>query len=139
VTAVDAVNLDTSSATGFVAEGSIVRGLLRAFVQGRPMIMCAAARTEFLIAMSLAAGPIELARGGRFLSRVNFVPDDPSHRVATLRTTKNVNDPDRIIFGTGDKLGIVTMTGDGKFVRAAAGQGVVFSVFIHPPARFQGT
>lgn len=138
MTTVDAVNLDTSSATGFVAEGSAVRGLLKAFVNGKPMIMCAAARAEFSTAVAAKAGPRERARAARLLQRVNFVPDSPSSRVTALRTTRSINNPDRIIFGTGDSLGIVTATADGRFVRAAAGQGVILSVFLHAPARFQG-
>jgi hypothetical protein len=135
---VDAVNLDTSGATDFVAEGSLVRGILKAFVQGRAMLMCATARAEFLRAVAAKAGPRERARAGRFLLRVTVVPDGPSPRVMALRTTRAVNSPDRIIFGTGDALGVVTATADGRFVRAAAGQGVTLSVFLHPPARFRG-
>src|SRR5581483_3341805 len=69
VTASDAVNLDTSGATGFVAEGSAVRGLLKAYVQGRAMLMCATAEAEFLRAVRLQAGPFETARAARFLAR----------------------------------------------------------------------
>jgi hypothetical protein len=138
VTAVDAVNLDTSGATGFVAEGSPVRGLLRGFVHGKTMLMCAAAEVEFLNAVAMQAGPQERARAGRFLNRVTIVPDHPSARVTALRGTKAIRDLDRIIFGTADALGIVTITSDGRFVRAAAGQGVILAVFLHPPGRFRG-
>jgi hypothetical protein len=138
VTAADTVNLDTSAATAFVAEGSAVRWLLKAFVQGRAMVMCATAEAEFWNAVALQAGPRDLARAARFLARITRVPDNRSPRVAALRTTKAINHPDRMIFGTGDALGFVTATADGRFVRAAAGQGVVLSVFLHPPARFQG-
>jgi hypothetical protein len=134
----DAVNLDTSGATGFVAEGSVVRGMLKAFMQGRPMLMCMSAQAEFVDAVAKRAGPKERARASRFLKRVTIVPDAPSARVMSLRGTKNIRDPDRIIFGTGDALGIVTATSDGRFVRAAAGQGLALSVFLHPPGRFQG-
>ena len=138
MTASDAVNLDTSGATGFVAEGSAVRGLLKAYVQGRAMLMCATAEAEFLRAVRLQAGPFETARAARFLARIARVPDGPSARVMALRATKKVHGPDKIIFGTGDALGVVTATADGRFVRGAAGQGVILNVFLHPPARFQG-
>jgi hypothetical protein len=138
VTAADAVNLDTSGATGFVAEGSPVRGLLKAYVQGKTILMCSAAKAEFLNAVPLKAGPRERARSNRFLNRVRFVPDGPSLRVMGLRGTKTIRNPDRIIFGTGDALGIITVTSDGRFVRAAAGQGVILAVFLHPPGRFRG-
>jgi hypothetical protein len=134
----DAVNLDTSGATGFVAEGSPVRAMLKAFVRGRPMLMCVSAHAEFIDAVSMRAGPNERDRAGRFLDRVTIVPDTPSARVISLRDTKRINDPDRIIFGTGDALGVVTVTSDGRFVRAAAGQGLNLAVFLHPPGRLQG-
>jgi uncharacterized protein with PIN domain len=138
VTPADAVNLDTSAATGFVAEGSAARGLLKAFVQGRAMLMCAAAEAEFLNAVALRAGPREQARAARFLARITRVPDSPSPRVLALRITRAVKHRDRIIFGTGDALGVVTATADGRFVRAAAGQGVTLAVFLHAPGRFRG-
>lgn len=138
MTPADAVNLDTSAATGFVAEGSTVRGVLKAFVRGRAMLMCTTAEAEFLKAVTLKAGPREQARAARLLARVTRVPDSPSPRVLALRITKAVNSPDKIIFGTGDALGVVTATADGKFVRAAAAQGVTLAVFLHPPSRFQG-
>jgi Protein of unknown function (DUF1308) len=138
VTGMDAVNLDTSGATGFVAEGSPVRVLLKNFVAGRPMLMCMSAQTEFLNAVAKKAGITERARATRFLKRVTIVPDAPSARIMALWGTKRIRNPDRIIFGTGDALGIVTVTSDGRFVRAAAGQGLILSVFLHPPGRFQG-
>ncbi|MDZ7961490.1 MAG: DUF1308 domain-containing protein [Aulosira sp. DedQUE10] len=37
------------------------------------------------------------------------------------------------MLGTGDQIGIVTMTADLKAVRAASAQGVNFNVYLHPP------
>lgn len=45
---------------------------------------------------------------------------------------------DIIIFGTGDRLGITTMTADAKAIRAISGQGFDFSVFCHLPCRLTG-
>ncbi|WP_277926138.1 DUF1308 domain-containing protein [Nostoc sp. FACHB-857] len=45
---------------------------------------------------------------------------------------------DIIILGTGDRLGIVTMTADAKAVRAALSQGVKFNVYIHQPCLLTG-
>ncbi|MBC7824218.1 MAG: DUF1308 domain-containing protein [Candidatus Parcubacteria bacterium] len=36
-----------------------------------------------------------------------------------------------ILLGTGDQMGIVTMTADAKAVRAASAQGVDFNVYLH--------
>jgi hypothetical protein len=44
----------------------------------------------------------------------------------------------RIILGTGDRLGIVTMTADAKAVKAASHQGVNFHVYLHQPVPLQG-
>lgn len=43
-----------------------------------------------------------------------------------LQITKKVGANNKIIFGTGDNLNIVTMTSDAKFVRGASVQGVDF-------------
>ena len=43
-----------------------------------------------------------------------------------------------VIFGTGDKLNIVTMTSDAKFVRGALAQGVDFKTYIHIPVPLKG-
>jgi hypothetical protein len=138
VTPAAAPNPDTSTAPGFVVEGSAVGGLLKAFMQGRVMLMCVTAAREFQNALARHAGPREHARATCFMSRVTLVPDGPSPRVMALRTTKAIHGPDRMIFGTGDALSVVTTTADARFVRAAAAQGVILAVFLHSPARLQG-
>ncbi len=45
---------------------------------------------------------------------------------------------DILIFGTGDLLGIPTVTGDGRAVGSAAAQGVNFNVIEHQEPRFAG-
>jgi hypothetical protein len=138
MTAVDAVNLDTSSAIAFVMEGSTIRAQLKAYVQGRSMLLCMTAEREFRTAVGRYGGPLEQARAGRLLARVTIVPDGPSPRAAALRPTNHLGLEDIIIFGTGDALGVVTTTGDAQALRAAAGQGVTFAAYLHPPARLKG-
>jgi hypothetical protein len=132
------VNLDTGAAFAFVAEGSPVRAQLKAFVQGKVMIMCQTAQAEFLNAVSKYGGPLEQARAARLLTRLTGVPDNPSPRVLALRTTQGVQPPDKIIFGTGDALAAVTATTDARFVRAAAAQGVVIAAAVFPQFRLRG-
>ena len=79
------VNLDTGAAFAFVAEGSPVRAQLKAFVQGKVMIMCQTAQAEFLNAVSKYGGPLEQARAARLLTRLTGVPDNPSPRVLAER------------------------------------------------------
>jgi hypothetical protein len=134
----DVVNLDTSTGIAFVMEGSPLRAGLKAYIRGRAMFLCATAAREFRNAVGRYGGPLEQARAGRFLVRVTIVPDGPSPRAAGLRPTNHLGMEDIIIFGTGDALGVVTMTGDGQALRSAAGQGVMFAAFLHAPARLVG-
>lgn len=102
------------------------------------MVMTETAQREFNAAVSRLAGPQEAARAERLMGRVNVVPDDPSASVAGLSLTKKVGANDRLIFGTGDKMGVQTLTSDAKFVRGAAAQGVDLNVLVHRAFSFLG-
>ena len=128
-----AVNIDTGTANAFVSEGSSIRHQLKAFVDGKQMMMTETAVNEFKNIVNSVGGPLEQARAQRFLSKVKIIPDNPSKRALSLQTTKKVGANDIIIFGTGDNLGIITMTSDAKFVRGAQAQGIDFDVFVHAP------
>ena len=67
-----------------------------------------------------------------------MMPNNPSARAMALRETRRVGAADKVIFGTGDQLGIPTMTSDAKFVRGAAAQGVDFTVILHDPVPLRG-
>ena len=71
-TAANVANLDTGVGLAFVAEGSPVRRLLRAYVQGKAMIMCQTALAEFQNAVAKYGGPLEQARAGRFIAGVRL-------------------------------------------------------------------
>lgn len=101
------------------------------------MIMTETALGEFQGTLRVA-GPQETARAGRLLDRVQIIPDNPSARAAGLQVTKKVGANDKVIFGTGDRLGAPTMTADEKFVRGAAAQGVDFDVILHRPVPLTG-
>jgi hypothetical protein len=55
-----------------------------------------------------------------------------------LIETRRGGAADKVIFGTGDQLGMPTMTSDAKFIRGAAAQGVSFAVILHDPIPLRG-
>jgi Protein of unknown function (DUF1308) len=72
------------------------------------------------------------------MSRVSVVADNPSARAAALQVTRRIGLNDIKIFGTADRLGIQTFTGDLKALGAALGQGVDFDAIVHPSVSFLG-
>jgi hypothetical protein len=132
------VNLDTNTAIAFISEGSPIRHSLKALVEGRQMILTETARDELLIILNGSAGPLERARAEQLLKRVDIVPDNPSARAARLTPTRNIDINDITILGTGDELGVPTLTADRRAVRAARAQGVDFDVIHHTPVPLTG-
>jgi RHS repeat-associated protein len=132
------INLDTSTAIAITEEGSTQRHILLAYIANREMIMCLTALGEFQSAVNSFGGPLEQARATRFMHRITPLPDNPSARAMALKVTGSVGANDKIIFGTGDSLGIQTMTGDAKFKRGAEAQGVFLDIYVHPPGRLRG-
>ncbi len=133
-----AINLDTNTAVAFVAEGSSVRPLLRTAVAGKALVMTATAEQEFREIVAACGGPREQSRAARFLARVQVVPDNPSARAKALTPTRSLELNDIVILGTGDALGVATMTADRRAVSAARAQGVNFQVFLHAPEPLKG-
>ncbi|CBN56983.1 MULTISPECIES: DUF1308 domain-containing protein [Kamptonema] len=132
------LNLDTSTGIAFISEGSPIYAQLRLYVQGQQMLMAQTAFDEFINIVQSRGGILEQGRASRFLQRVTVIPDNPSPRALNLQVTRSLGANDIIIFGTGDRLGITTMTADAKAIRAISGQGVDFSVFCHLPCRLTG-
>lgn len=127
------LNLDTGTAIAFIAEGSPVRFQLQTYAGNQPLVITRTAITEFISIAFTIGGSSEQARANRFLKRVQTIPDTPSKRALNLKPTRRLGEQDIIILGTGDKLGIITLTADAKAVKAALAQGVDFQVFVHPP------
>ncbi|KAJ0012304.1 hypothetical protein NQD34_013279 [Periophthalmus magnuspinnatus] len=107
--------------------------VLEAFMAGKELVACAAAVKDFKEILCTLGGANEKERAEWLLRRVTVVPDQPSPRTLALTPSAAVSPRSVAIFGTGDTLHAVTMTANRKFVRAAANQGVHFSVFIHEP------
>jgi predicted nucleic acid-binding protein len=133
------INLDTNTAIAFVAEGSNIRYQLKAFVQGQQLVIVQTAFDEFVNIIQYSAGTLEQDRANRFLDRVTIVPDNPSIAAQALKPTRSLDPNDIIILGTGDQMGIVTMTADAKAVRAASAQGVNFNVYLHSSYSLTGS
>lgn len=125
------INLDTNTAIAFVAEGSTIRYQLKAFVQNQQLVMAQTAFDEFMNIIKYSGGALEQERASQFLNRVMVVPNNPSIAAQALKPTRSLDPNDIIILGTGDQMGIVTMTADAKAVRAASAQGVNFNVYLH--------
>lgn len=132
------VNLDTNTGLALVAEGSPVRYQLRGYVGEQEMVITQTAFDEFTHIVQRSGGVLEQGRASRFLQRVTLIPNSPSVRALSLQPTRRLEENDIIILGTGDELGIVTMTADASAVRAALAQGVDFNVYLHPSYPLRG-
>ncbi|XP_074505871.1 UPF0415 protein C7orf25 homolog [Sebastes fasciatus] len=106
---------------------------LDAFMQGKELFACRAAVRDFQLILDTLGGAGEKERAQTLLARLQVVDDQPSERTLRLAPSAKVNSRSLMIFGTGDSLRAVTMTANSRFVRAAANQGVRYSVFIHQP------
>ncbi|KAG7468821.1 hypothetical protein JOB18_015491 [Solea senegalensis] len=106
---------------------------LSAFMAGKELFVCRAATTDFQLILDTLGGPGEKERAQKLLSSLHIVEDQVSERTVRLTPSAKINKRSLAIFGTGDSLKAVTMTANSRFVRAAANQGVRYSVFIHQP------
>ncbi|XP_048020176.1 UPF0415 protein C7orf25 homolog [Megalobrama amblycephala] len=106
---------------------------LEEFMKGKELFACHSAVEDFRVILDTLGGPGEKSRAEELLARLKVVPDQPSERTNRLVTSSKVNRRSLMIFGTGDTLRAITMTANSGFVRAAANQGVRYSVFIHQP------
>ncbi|XP_066543239.1 UPF0415 protein C7orf25 homolog [Amia ocellicauda] len=106
---------------------------LEEFMKGKELFACHSAVKDFHIILNTLGGPGEKARAHELLQRIKVVPDQPSERTRRLVISSKVNHRSLMIFGTGETLKAITMTANSGFVRAAANQGVKYSVFIHLP------
>ncbi|NWR89300.1 CG025 protein, partial [Furnarius figulus] len=106
---------------------------LEEFMEGKELFACESAVRDFQSILDTLGGPGEKERAALLVKRINVVPDQPSDRALGLVSSSKINSRSLTIFGTGDTLKAITMTANSGFVRAAANQGVRFSVFVHQP------
>jgi hypothetical protein len=124
------INFDTVAAASICSskvEAIKLRLDISTLVFGKQMVMTKTAVSEFERNL-LSANFDEKMRAAIFMSRVKIINDNPSKRFMDLKITKSVDkEEDKIIFGTGDKLNILAVTGDAKMVRGSDGQGIQFN------------
>ncbi|NXJ13495.1 CG025 protein, partial [Odontophorus gujanensis] len=106
---------------------------LEEFMEGKELFACESAVRDFQSILETLGGPGEKERAALLVKRISVVPDQPSDRALRLVASSKINSRSLTIFGTGDTLKAITMTANSGFVRAAANQGVKFSVFVHQP------
>ncbi|XP_040519116.1 UPF0415 protein C7orf25 homolog isoform X2 [Gallus gallus] len=106
---------------------------LEEFMEGKELFACESAVRDFQSILETLGGPEEKKRAALLVKRISVVPDQPSDRALRLVASSKINSRSLTIFGTGDTLKAITMTANSGFVRAAANQGVKFSVFVHQP------
>lgn len=106
---------------------------LEEFMKGKELFACESAVKDFQSILETLGGRGERQRAAVFMDKIHVVPDQPSERALRLVESSKINSRSIMIFGTGDHLKAITMTANSGFVRAAANQGVRFSVFIHQP------
>lgn len=107
--------------------------LLHSFMSGKCLMASSSAVSDFREILRTLGGAKEKERAESLLKRVTVVTDQPSPRSLALKPSAAISPRSIAIFGTGDAHHAVTMTANRKFVRAAANQGVHYSVFIHEP------
>ncbi|WP_437621378.1 DUF6531 domain-containing protein [Sorangium sp. So ce1151] len=131
------VNVDASSARALVSCHPD-RDKVLALIQGKKLVMTETAAEEFYRAAMKYGGPVEKARALALLLDAEIVADNPSPSFMALKETKSVGYNDKLVFGTGDRLGIPTITSDRKFSRGASSQGVTPNVIEHESISFVG-
>ncbi|XP_078373580.1 UPF0415 protein C7orf25 homolog [Oculina patagonica] len=104
---------------------------LKTFFKGKELFACQSAVRDFNDILKTVGGEKERERARALLEKVTIVEDNPSVRSTNLKTSANIKERSKIIFGTGDSLKAITTTANVAFTRAANSQGVEFSVFIH--------
>ena len=123
------INLDTGSVRTLM-EGFSFK--LESLIKDKELLMTKTAFneiSEYAIRSDKTASLYELLA----VRKISVIADTPSTRAMELKTTRRVGDNDKIIFGTGDALGIKTVTTDAKFLSGAIEQGVKFDAVVHDP------
>lgn len=123
----DQINIDTNSVQTFTTadpNSVVAKALIAGYMHNKRVVMTTTATLEFYAQLGTVAGTTERTAANAFLLNVQQIPDNPSARVAALRLTQSVKQNDKIIFGTGDRLGIPTISADMDFVRGALAQGI---------------
>jgi RHS repeat-associated protein len=141
------INLDTGALINAtqVSDPEMVADLW-SYMSTKRVVMTDTAYREFLSGPYKYAGTLERALVTLFFLHVTFIRDDPSDDIMNIPAVSNKDKKilganDRVIFGTGQKLGIPTITTDGRFVDRAKDKGIVFyaePIVIEPSLSYSG-
>ena len=125
------INFDAGTASSLCSslpQASQLRQQIGLLVDNKQIVMTKTAYKEFQGNLKASTNDDEKIRAKVLMSRIKVIDDNPSQRFKELKITGNVDtEEDKIIFGTGDKLGILTVTTDSKFVRGASAQKIKFN------------
>uniref|UniRef100_A0A6B2L838 DUF1308 domain-containing protein n=1 Tax=Arcella intermedia TaxID=1963864 RepID=A0A6B2L838_9EUKA len=102
------------------------------FLNGKKMIVTQTAWEKFMGILEVIGGDSERQRAQELLQKVTIVENSPSERSKKLKLGPKIKQHHIDIFGTGDQYKASTLTANQAIVRAAAEQGIEFSVFLHP-------
>ncbi|PCK05436.1 MAG: hypothetical protein COA42_18265 [Alteromonadaceae bacterium] len=130
-----AVNLDTGTLRALGSADVGLAAMLIAAIGDQKPLVTATALAEFTTSVMKSTDRTIHLKAAAILATVSVIPDNPSARVMALTESRKVGFADKLIFGTGDQLGITTFTSDAKFVRGALVQGVRLETLVHPPHR----
>lgn len=106
------------------------------FIIGRKLYMCQTAEAATKSLMDMLANDSEKKRAEEWFKKITIVADQVSVRAQPLLATNShrfhFRRKNAIIFGTGDELGLITLTSNSAFVRSAEqGHNIPFRVFLH--------
>ncbi|XP_075481417.1 uncharacterized protein LOC142522149 isoform X1 [Primulina tabacum] len=117
---------------------SPIHSELSAVISRKRGIICQSVYSEFQELISMYGGPNEKIRAKCVLKLLKVVPDCPSTRLASLKTTRKLALKNKVVFGTGDYWYALTLTANMAFVRAVSQTGMSLSVFEHRPRALIG-
>jgi hypothetical protein len=141
----ETINLDTGTIIGATSLRDPWLAIkINAFLWDKHAVVTREALAEWRSGNFHSAGPIERMLANVFLLQVDIIQNDPSKRVMRLKTKatnpKRVDnfETDKLIFGTGDNMGIRTATGDPSFKTLVKhlDASIDLNIWRHPPARY---
>ena len=107
-----------------------VMPVIMQYIGKKKLYCCESAWKSVTRLVGMGAGPNELNRYKQLEQQITVIPDDISERTARLKG-KGMSDVNKAVFGTGDKLRMLTVAGVPTFVRKAKQKGVDFYCKIH--------
>lgn len=107
-----------------------VMPIIMQYIGTKKLYCCESAWQSVSKLVGMGAGPNELNRYKQLQQQITIVPDQPSERTIKLKG-KGMSDVNKAVFGTGDRLRMLTVAGVPTFVRKAKQKGVDFYCKIH--------